>query len=66
MLQYSKVSFEYVDFLAKMLLIFYPAFGNSKTKRTLVPIDWIGDGKQNSAWKNENEDKYSIDLLPRF
>ena len=36
MLQFDKVSFEYADFFAKMLLIFYPAFGNSKTKRTLI------------------------------
>ena len=36
MVQVSKVSFEYVDFHAKMSLIFYPAFGNSITKRTLM------------------------------
>ena len=38
MVQVSKVSFEYVDFHAKMSLIFYPAFGNSITKRTLMYI----------------------------
>ena len=32
----SKVPFEYVDFHTKMSLIFYPAFGNSVTKRTLL------------------------------
>ena len=36
MVQVSKVSFEYVDFHAKMSLIFYPAFGNSITKQTLM------------------------------
>ena len=36
MVPVSKVSFEYVDFHAKMSLIFYPAFGNSITKRTLL------------------------------
>ena len=39
MVPVSKVSFEYVDFHAKMSLILYPAFGNSITKRTLL-ITW--------------------------
>ena len=43
MVQVSKVSFEYVDFHAKMSLIFYPAFGNSIAKRTLVIIKTIID-----------------------
>ena len=36
MLQESKVSFEYVDFHTKMSLILDAAFGNKKTKRTLM------------------------------
>ena len=39
MVQESKVSFEYVDFLTKMSLILDPAFGNQKTKWTLVFTD---------------------------
>ena len=38
MVQVSKVSFEYVDFHAKMSLILYPAFENLKTKWTLLDI----------------------------
>ena len=40
MVQVSKVSLEYVDFHAKMSLIFYPAFGNSITKRTLMSSNY--------------------------
>ena len=38
MVQDSKVSFEYVDFYTKMSLILDAAFGNQKTKRTLLFI----------------------------
>ena len=36
MVQVSKVSFEYVDFNTKISLILDAAFGNQKTKRTLM------------------------------
>ena len=50
MVQESKVSFEYVDFHAKMSLIFYPAYGKADTSRDIGGSQQISDRLLNSLF----------------